>query len=78
MILQDSQPEVLGRSVLNIKGHSPVRENSEEGAEKRANPINPVIGEIAIDNGRTEGTGWVDTGCENWCISKCRPNSRHF
>jgi len=57
----------------HMKKSLPVHDNSEEGASKWGNPVNPVMRETAVDNGWAEGTGWVDAGCEQWCISKCRP-----
>jgi hypothetical protein len=73
MILQYSQPEVLGSRGLNVKVHSPVCQDSEEGTEEWANPVNPMVArEMAIDNGRTKRASWVDAGCVKRCISKWR------
>jgi hypothetical protein len=61
------------------KVHLPVGEDSEQGTEKRANPVDPVVArEMAVDDGGTERASWVDTGCVKRRVNKCRPGSRPF
>jgi hypothetical protein len=50
---------------------SPVRQDRKKSAEDRSNPVNPVVAwEIAIDDGRSKGAGWIHAGCNKLSVSE--------